>query len=104
MKRIRIYRNPACARCARMHQRLDWLGRVEVTTHPPPGRAPLKMGEIVVEHLGTRSLLEGIDAVRAIALQIPAYFPLRLLLRFPALARRADLEARGLSGRCDQAF
>jgi hypothetical protein len=45
MKRIRIYRNPACARCARMarmHQRLDWLDRVEVTTQPPPGRAPLK--------------------------------------------------------------
>jgi hypothetical protein len=32
MKRLRVHRNPHCARCAgyaRMHQRLDWLGRID---------------------------------------------------------------------------
>lgn len=98
MKTIRIYRNPRCPRCARLaalHLRLDWLRRIEDSTAPPAGRTPLRMGEIVVENLRTGALLEGAQAVRAIARSVPLYWPLLPLLGVPFVARRADAEARG---------
>lgn len=104
MKRIRIYRHPECRRCARIartHHRLDWLDRIEDTTVPPPGRAPVRMGEIVVEDLRSGRLLEGLDALRAIWRQVPAYLPLLPLLAIPPLARRADADVRGCTGACE---
>ena len=98
MKHIIIYRHPGCARCARiarMHERLDWLGRIAVTTAAPAGHAPVKKGEIIVQDLATGTYLEGLDAVRKIFRQVPLYLPLLPLLRIPALARRADADIRG---------
>src|SRR3954468_10888547 len=92
MRRIRLYRHPDCARCAkisRVHHAFDWLGLVDCTTDPAPG-GPLKMGEIEVEDLRTGATCKGVDAVRAVARQIPAYWPLLPLLFIPPIARRID--------------
>jgi hypothetical protein len=105
VKTIRIYRHPECKRCAkivRLHHALDWLDRIEDTAQTPPGHTPLRKGEILVEDLRDGRWLEGIHAVRAIFRQIPLYFPLRLLLRIPYFAQRADEDARGLTGTCDR--
>jgi hypothetical protein len=101
MKTIRIYRHLDCERCAKMaatHHKLDWLDRVDDTTEPPPGRWPVEKGEILVQNLRNGAVLEGIDAVRAIARQVPLYWAALPLLRIPWLARWADLDARGCSG------
>jgi len=98
MERIVIYRHPHCERCARIarvHKRLDWLGRISVTTADPPGHAPVRKGEIVVLDLRSLTLLEGVDAVRKIFAQVPLYLPLLPLLWIPVLARRADADIRG---------
>jgi hypothetical protein len=103
MKRIRIYRNPDCARCARyarLHERLDWFGRVENSTAVPP-TGPLAMGEVVVQEVASGRVLQGLEAARRITREIPAYAPFRLLLRIPALAEAADKEMRGCGGSCE---
>ncbi|HEY3644052.1 MAG TPA: hypothetical protein VGM16_01830 [Gammaproteobacteria bacterium] len=103
MRRIRIYRNPGCAKCARyarLHQRLDWSGRVEDSTAVPP-TGPLVMGEVVVQELASGRMLQGVAAARRIALEIPAYAPFRLLLMIPAISRAADREMRGCADDCE---
>jgi hypothetical protein len=97
MKRIRIHRNPHCAKCARyarLHARLDWFGRVENSTAVPP-TGPLAMGEVVVQDLRSGRLLRGVTAARRIAAEVPLYAPLRLLLRIPAVARAVEREMSG---------
>ena len=100
MKVIRVYRNKDCARCekfARAHKFLDWLNRVDTSTEDP-ACGPMAMGEIVVEDLKTGEILHGVDAVRKIYWQIPAYWVLLPLLRIPAIARYVDREVRGCVG------
>ncbi|MGH8373574.1 MAG: hypothetical protein ACRETO_12695 [Gammaproteobacteria bacterium] len=100
MKRIRIYRNPGCAKCARYartHEIFDWLGRIKVTTiDPPTGR--LSPGEVLVERLATGEFLHGAAALEEISRQIPVYLPLRLLLKFAGVRRYADRELSGCGG------
>ena len=101
MRAIRIYRNPDCAKCARyarMHERLDWLGRVKVSTGLPPGYRPLLPGEVVVQRLVDGELLHGAAAFAEICRQIPAYALLRPLLLIPALRRAVDREMAGCDG------
>ena len=43
----------------------------------------------------TGAILRGVDAVRRVCREVPAYAPFRLLLKIPALARRADRLVRG---------
>ncbi len=104
MKRIRIYRNPDCAKCgryARMHERFDWFGRIENSTATPP-TGPLAMGQVVVEQLGTGRILRGAEALACISREIPAYAPLLLLLKLPAVRRAVDKEMAGCNdGSCD---
>lgn len=94
MKRLAIHRHPECARCARyarVHRALDWLGRLEPTTAAPPG-APLTRGKIAVVDLATGERLRGAAAMAALARQVPAYWPLLVALRVPALRRRFAAE------------
>lgn len=104
MKSIRIYRNPDCAKCARyarLHERLDWLGRIESST-ATPASGPLVLGEVVVEELGSGRILHGAAALAAICRQIPAYAPMRMLLKIPAVRRAADKEMAGCNdGSCE---
>jgi len=100
MRYIRIYRNPDCAKCARyarLHERLDWLRRVEISTATPM-TGPLAMGEVVVEELATGRILRGAEGFELICRNIPAYAPLRLLLKLPALRRAVDREMAGCGG------
>ena len=100
MKRIRIYRNPDCAKCARyarVHESLDWFGRVKVSTATPP-TGPLALGEVVVETLVDGKFHHGAEALELICRQITLYAPLRLLLKLPAVRRAADRELAGCGG------
>lgn len=104
MKTVRVYRHPDCAKCARYarwHERLDWLGRVETSTRTPSGRPPLRLGEVVVEDLRDGRVLDGADGLALLLRHVPAYWPLRLLLALPPLRRTADDEMRGAcAGSC----
>jgi len=100
MIRIRIYRHPDCPKCARyarVHQALDWLHRVAVSTAAPK-TGPLRLGEVVVEKLDDGRVLRGAEAFREICRQIPAYAPFLILLRLPAVRSFAEREMTGCSG------
>jgi len=46
------------------------------------------MGEVVVEDLSNGQIHRGADGIELIARNIPAYLPLRLLLKVPLPARQ----------------
>lgn len=97
MAAIRLYRHPDCAKCARfarLHHRLDWLGRFEDATGVSP-MGPLRMGEVVVRDLRSGETRRGAAGFVLLCRQIPAYWPLLPLLRIPALRRRIDRELHG---------
>ena len=106
MKRILIYRHPNCERCARfarLHHVVDWLDRIADTTATPP-TGPLRLGEIVVEDLTTRQIVQGTQALALVFRQVIAYWPLLLLLWIPPLRLRLDREVRGCAnGGCQPA-
>ena len=97
MKRLRIHRNPHCAKCAgyaRMHQRLDWLDRIEDSTASPWPRS-LRMGEVVVEDLRDGRLHAGADGMRLLCRNVPAYWLVLPLFALGAFRRRVDAEVAG---------
>lgn len=106
MARVLIHRHPDCERCARiarMHHRLDWLGRIGDTTRAPADRAPVRMGEIVVRDLQAGTLHEGLDGGRLIFRNVPAYWPLWALSFIAPIGRRMDADLRGCaSGACER--
>ena len=97
MASIRLYRHPDCARCARyarLHHRLDWLGRFEDSTDVSPV-GPLRLGEVVVQDLRSGATLRGAAGFGLLCRQIPAYWPLLPALRIPAFRRRIEREFSG---------
>ena len=97
MTRIRIYTRsdcPSCLRHVRMHLFFDWLHRIVISTAVPPG-GPLAMGETMVQDLDTGKLVRGAAALDCICKHIPLYLPMRLLLRIPAVWRKADMAMAG---------
>jgi hypothetical protein len=97
MKRMTVFHNKECARCrriARVHRFFDWFNRVETSTDIP-ATGPLVPGEIAVLDHKTGQTLQGVEAVRLIYRNVPAYIPLLPFLRFPAIARWIDREVRG---------
>lgn len=100
MKKICVYRNPDCARCAKFAKAnhfLDWFGRVDESTATPP-TGPLRRGEIVIEEYATGKIHHGVEGLRLVYRNIPLLMPLLLLLKIPAFRRYVDREARGCSG------
>ncbi|HZH43390.1 MAG TPA: hypothetical protein VEY50_04845 [Lysobacter sp.] len=100
MSTIRLYRHPDCLRCARLarrHRRLDWLGRFEDATESPLPR-PLRKGEVLVRDLRTGELHAGADGVALLFRQIPAYWPLLPLLALPPVRRRVERDVAGDCG------
>ncbi|WP_426700226.1 hypothetical protein ACPPVV_12555 [Rhodanobacter sp. Col0626] len=104
MASIRLYRHPDCAKCARFarwHRRLDWLGRFEDSTGVSPV-GTLRPGEVVVQDLRSGTTLRGAAGFALLCRQIPAYWPLLPALRIPAVRRRIEREFGGCGGgRCD---
>lgn len=97
MASIRLYRHPDCAKCARFarwHRRLDWLGRFEDATGVSPV-GPLRLGEVVVQDLRSGATLRGAAGFALLCRQIPAYWPVLPWLRIPPLRRRIEREWRG---------
>jgi len=80
-----------------MHRFLDWLDHVDASTETPR-TGPLRLGEVVVEELGTGRIHRGIEGMELIWRHIPAYAPLRLLAKLPAFRRYIDHEVRGCDG------
>jgi len=100
MKMIRVYRNANCAKCARFAGILpfiDWFGRVDASTEAP-NTGPLRLGEVVVEELASGRILGGANGIELISRHIPAYAPLRLLLRVPAFRSYVEQEVSGRDG------
>ena len=79
---VTLYYNPDCGDCeckANRTTKLDWFGRVRISTNESPiGRVP--RGEIVVVEEATQRVLTGIYATRAICMQVPAFFAYGLML------------------------
>ena len=101
MKKICVYRNPDCARCAKFAKAnhfLDWLGRVDESTATPPDGRSLRMGEIVIEEYATGQIHRGVEGVELIYRNIPLFMLLLPLLKIPALRRYVDGEVRGCNG------
>jgi hypothetical protein len=103
MKRITVFRHKDCVRCrriGRVNRFFDWLDRIEFSTDTP-ATGPLVPGEIAVLDHRTGRTLQGVDAVRLVFRQIPAYWPLLPVLYVPPIARRIDREVRGCAdGSC----
>jgi len=100
MHKLRIYRHPDCQKCreiSSLHQKLDWLHRLEFSTETP-SCGPLQMGEIAVEKIGAGQFFKGASAVRLIFSQVPAYISLYPLLWLPPVAQRIDRDLSGCDG------
>ena len=104
MAKIRLYRHPECARCAdyaRMHRWLDWLGRFDDSTAPPP-TGQLRIGEIAVQDLRTGITLKGIECFCLLCKQIPAYWLLLPFTYLPPVRQRIENDIDGCSdGACN---
>ena len=100
MARIALHYNADCNDCARRAKRtarLDWLGRIELTTKDSPLGAVSK-GTIVVVDKGNKAVLTGIRATRKIRMQIPLYYLYGLLLHLLPSRVVARKEHRGCDG------
>ncbi len=97
---ITLYYNADCADCTRKATRtakLDWLGRVNVSTDTSPiGEVP--KGEIVVVDDVTQRVYTGIYATRAICLRVPAYFLYGLALYVSPIRRLFAKDDPGCDG------
>ena len=79
---VRLHYNPDCPVCARRASRtarLDWLGRVELSTEESP-LGPVPPGEIVVVDGKSGRAFAGISATRKLCLQVPLLLPYGLAL------------------------
>lgn len=100
MVRIALHYNSRCPDCVRQAQRtaqLDWLSRVELSTHESPlGEVPI--GEIVVVDKQTNQVFTGIYATRKVCVQVPLYFFYGLLLYLPPIRAIAGRRHPGCNG------
>ncbi len=100
MANITLHYNPDCATCARLAQRtsrLDWLGRVGLSTASSPLGDPPK-GRIVVVDTRDNQVFTGIYATRKVCLQVPLFFVYGLLLSLPPVRWLAGRDNPGCNG------
>lgn len=101
MARIALHYNPECNVCVRQAERtsrLDWLGRIDVTTEDSPlGAVP--RGEIVVVDRRSNAVLTGLRATRKVCMQIPLYFLYGLLLHLLPSRIIAGKETQSCTGK-----
>ena len=100
MPTITLHYNPSCPDCARQASRtarLDWLGRISLSTQPSPlGEVPV--GEIVVVDHRRKRLFTGVFATRRICMEVPLLLPLGLLLYLPPIRRVVGSRNPGCNG------
>lgn len=104
MKRIRLYRNPHCTRCAgyaQMHHRFDWLNHFADSTEISP-IGEMRVGEIAVQDLRTGITLKGIACFRLLCKHIPAYWLVIPLTYVPPIRKWIENDIGGCAhGACD---
>jgi len=72
----------------------DWLDRVDFSTETPK-TGPLRLGEVVVEDLSSGRMFKGVEGIEMVWRNIPAYAPLRLLLKIPAFRNLIERNVGG---------
>lgn len=100
MTSIKLFYHPTCADCAKkanITKRLDWLGRVDLSTETPPTGA-LEIGDIAVYDYQSQQYFTGIYAVRKVSMQVPAYYIYGLLLYIPFIRNLAGKNKVGCNG------
>ncbi|MDE2753521.1 MAG: hypothetical protein OXI83_13160 [Gemmatimonadota bacterium] len=104
MSTLTLHYNASCPDCARQASRtarLDWFGRVALSTEPSPlGDVPV--GEIVVVDRRRKRLFTGVFATRRVCMEVPLFLPLGLLLYLPPILRVVGSRNPGCNGdACD---
>ena len=100
MSRYTLHYNSHCQDCVRLAQwnrRLDWLGRFERTTQPSPMGIP-DIGDIHVVDNQKGKIFSGAYATQVVCQNIPAYWPLALLMRLPFVFRKVASQKPGCNG------
>ena len=100
MTRYTLHYNSRCQDCVKLaewNRRLDWLGRFERTVTPSPIGIP-DVGDIhVVDHQEAK-VFTGAYATQRICQNIPAYWPIALLMRLPFVFNQAVRQKPGCNG------
>ena len=77
--------------------RLDWLGRIALSTASSPlGEVP--KGQIVVVDARSNRIFTGIYATRKVCLQVPLFLLYGLVLFLPPIKRLAGGQDEGCNG------
>lgn len=100
MSRYTLHYNRLCHDCVRMslwNRRLDWLGRFERTTEPSPMGTP-EMGDIHVVDRRTATIYSGAYATQRVCRNIPAYWPMALLMLLPFVFSKIASRKQGCNG------
>jgi hypothetical protein len=100
MKRYTLHYNSQCSECARLAQwnrRLDWLSRFERTTAPSVLGTP-DVGDIHVVDDESGNVFSGVYATQVVFRNIPALWPMALVMKLPFVFRRAARRKPGCNG------
>ncbi len=90
-------RCPDCVHQAKLTERMDWLGRVELRTDASPlGEVPV--GEIVVVEKESSKAFTSIYATRKVCLQVPLLFLYGLALYLPPIRILLGRDKQGCNG------
>ena len=103
MSRYTLHYNSRCQDCVKLAQwnrRLDWLGRFERTTEASSMGMP-DIGDIHVVDHRTATVFSGAYATQIVCQNIPAYWPMALLMKLPFVFKQAARKKPGCNGdRC----
>ena len=100
MRSIKLFYSASCEDCtklAKQTKKLDWFGKVELSTEVPPS-GPLNLGNIAVYHYRSNRVYTGVYATRKVCMYVPAYFIYGLILYFPPIRRFVGRGQVGCNG------
>lgn len=100
MRRYTLHYNSLCQDCVRMgvwNKRLDWLVRFQRTSEPSPMGMP-EIGDIHVVDHRTATIYSGAYATERVCRNIPAYWPMALLMLLPFVFNKFASRKPGCNG------
>ena len=100
MARFTLHYNSRCQDCVRLAQwnhRLDWFGRFERTIRPSPMGTP-EIGDIHVVDNQKAQMFSGVYATQVVCQNIPAYWPMALLMKLPFVFNKVAGHKPGCNG------